>query len=136
MAGDGLTVSGSIIFGRNAQKVHQLPDGRIVGIAGCANYVEPFLEWLSGNGDPPDIGDDFEALVLNTDGTVISFDHKCRPLIEELPTASGSGREIALGAMVFGASPEEAVKVACERDTNTGGRITVLRRPTKLKRAA
>lgn len=136
MAGDGLTVSNGTIFGRNAQKVHQLSDGRIVGIAGCANYVDPFLEWLSEGGDKPDIGDDFEALVLNRDGTVVSYDHKCRPLAEELPTASGSGREIALGAMVVGASPEEAVKAACDRDTSTGGKITVLRRPTRLRKVA
>lgn len=136
MAGDGLTVSNGTVFGWNAEKVQQLPDGRIVGVAGGATYVELFLEWLCDGGDIPDIGEDFEALVLHRDGSVLSYDHKCRSLKEELPTATGSGREIALGAMVVGASPEEAVKAAAERDTSTGGKITVLRRPTKLRKVA
>lgn len=40
--------------------------------------------------------------------------------------AYGSGAEIALGAMIRGATAEEAVKAAITRDTNSGGEITVL----------
>lgn len=42
--------------------------------------------------------------------------------------AYGSGAEIALGAMLAGATAEEAVRAAAQRDTATGGEITVLRR--------
>lgn len=136
MAADGLVTSGGTIFGRNAVKVHKLKDGRIVGIAGCANYIKPFLAWLAEGGELDDIGDDFEALVLNKDGTCFSYDHKGRSLQEELPTASGSGREIALGAMAVGASPEEAVKAACQRDTSTGGTVMVHSLPARLRRVA
>jgi hypothetical protein len=38
--------------------------------------------------------------------------------------------------MDLGASPEEAVKIACERDMMSGGKITVLTRPRKLRRVA
>ena len=136
MAADGLTTSGGTIFGYNATKIHKLKDGRLVGIAGRATYAMPFVAWLNDGGDVPEMDKDFEALVLYPNGSCKSFDHKGRELDEELPTASGSGREIALGAMVVGATPEEAVKAACERDTNTGGKITVLTRPTKLRRVA
>lgn len=133
MAADGLVVSSGTVFGRNATKIYRLNDGRIVGVAGRANCAKPFLTWLEEGGDKPEIDDDFEALVLKSDGSCTSYDSKCRELDEELPTATGSGREIALGAMAAGASPEGAVQVACDLDTNTGGKITVLERTTLLK---
>jgi ATP-dependent protease HslVU (ClpYQ) peptidase subunit len=136
MAADGLTASGGTVFGHNAVKVHQLKDGRIVGIAGCAYYGPLFREWLESDGELPELGEDFEALVLHPDGTCLSYDHKGRTLEEELPTATGSGREFALAAMDLGASPEEAVEIASKRDTTTGGKITVLTRPRKLRRVA
>lgn len=136
MAGDGLVTSGGTIFGRNAVKVHQLKDGRLVGISGCAHYIAPFVEWLSEGGDVPEMDDQFEALVLLPNGECLSYDHKGRSLPEELPTATGSGREIALGALAVGATPEEAVQAACGRDTSTGGKITVVSRPRKLRRVA
>lgn len=136
MAGDGLVTSGSTIFGSSMTKVHQLKDGRLVGISGCAYFATPFMDWLQDGGDVPELDDNFEALVLHPDGSCLSYDNKGRSLPEELPTATGSGREIALGAMAVGASPEEAVKVACDRDTQTGGKITVLTRPRKLRRVA
>ncbi len=39
------------------------------------------------------------------------------------PSAIGSGRHFALGAMDFGASAKQAVKIASGRDLYTGGRI-------------
>jgi ATP-dependent protease HslVU (ClpYQ) peptidase subunit len=136
MAADGLVCSGSTVFGRNARKIVQLKDGRIVGCAGNARYQGPFAAWLEDGGDIPEMDDEFEALVLLPDGTVVSYDHKGRMLPEELPTASGSGREFALAAMDTGATPEEAVKVACSRDMMSGGEIVVLTRPRKLRRVA
>ena len=42
--------------------------------------------------------------------------------------ATGSGGDIATGALAMGATAEEAVRVASRFDTATGGEITVLRR--------
>jgi ATP-dependent protease HslVU (ClpYQ) peptidase subunit len=78
----------------------------------------------------------FEALVLMTDGSCRSYDHKGRSIPEELPTAIGSGRDFALAAMDLGASPAEAVEAAAKRDTITGGKITNIERPRKLRRVA
>lgn len=44
------------------------------------------------------------------------------PVIERV-WADGSGGQIALGAMAFGASPEEAVKIATKYDIYTGGGV-------------
>jgi len=136
MAGDGLVTSGGTIFGRNCVKVFKLKDGRLVGIAGSCHDVEPFLEWLENAGDKPSLNENFEALVLLPSGVCLAYDERCRAIEEETPTATGSGREIALGAMAVGATAEEAVKAACERDTRSGGTITVLSRPRKLRRVA
>jgi ATP-dependent protease HslVU (ClpYQ) peptidase subunit len=136
MAGDGRICSGSTIFGSNAQKVRLLKDGRIVGVAGNARYQAPFIAWLIDGGDFPELDEEFEALVLNRDGSVQGFDYKGRWLQEELPTATGSGREFALAAMDLGASPEDAVKIACERDMLSGGTITTLHLEPPLKTVA
>lgn len=137
MAADGLLVSGGTVFGTNFEKIRSLKSGAIVGIAGTASYFEPFCDWICNGGDMPEFDENFEAIVLYPDGICRSFDHKGRSIIEELPTASGSGREIALGAMAVGASPEEAVKAACQRDTQTGGTVRVLARPKRrLRRVA
>jgi ATP-dependent protease HslVU (ClpYQ) peptidase subunit len=133
MAADGRVCAGATIFGSNAKKIIRLADGRICGCAGNSRYQAPFVAWLANGGDLPEMDDEFEALVLMPDGTVVSYDHKGRSLPEELPTASGSGREFALAAMDLGASPEEAVKAACARDTMSGGEITVLELPPLLK---
>lgn len=42
--------------------------------------------------------------------------------------ALGSGSEYAMGAMSMGATAEQAVAVAIEHDTGSGGEIMVLRR--------
>jgi hypothetical protein len=80
MAADGLVTSGSTIFARNAKKIIQLVDGRIVGCAGNARYQQAFAAWLVDGGDVPDMEEEFEALVLMTDGSVMSYDFKGRGL--------------------------------------------------------
>jgi ATP-dependent HslUV protease subunit HslV len=136
MAADGRVCSGSTIFGSNAKKIVRLKDGRIVGVAGNARCAAPFAAWLSDGGEMPELDEEFEALVLLPDGSAMTYDHKGRSIVEELPTATGSGREFALAAMDLGATPEQAVKIACERDMMSGGTITVLSLPTPLQAVA
>ena len=127
MAGDGLVCGGDTIFGHNTVKVFRLNDGRIAGVAGGAFNAAPFINWLNDGGDKPDFGEDsFDALVLHPDGSVQNYDKQCRAIPEAVPTACGSGRDIAIGAMEAGATPEEAVDIASRRNAYTGGKITVL----------
>lgn len=44
---------------------------------------------------------------------------------QEVPAVTGSGGAIALGAMLAGATPAQAVAIAIQRDTGSGGQITV-----------
>lgn len=137
MAGDGFVTNGDVVFSRSFAKVRRLSDGRIAGVSGSAFHVAPFLEWLEDGGEKPKIDvENFEALVLHVDGTCLCYDADCRSIPEELPTASGSGKAFALGAMDAGATPEEAVEIACDRDCSSGGTVIVLHLESKLKEVA
>jgi ATP-dependent protease HslVU (ClpYQ) peptidase subunit len=127
MAADGLVTCNGTIWAQGFEKVARLPDGRIAGASGSAYYIAPFLAWLKDGGDFPEMdAENFEGLVLSPDGSVRAYDHKGRSIPEEVPTASGSGKEIALGAMLAGATPAEAVNIAAERDCGTGGKIIAI----------
>jgi ATP-dependent protease HslVU (ClpYQ) peptidase subunit len=137
MAGDGLATCGDAIFGRRFVKVRPLSDGRIVGVSGSAFHIEPFVEWLEKGGEKPKIDtNNFEALVLQTDGTCLCYDAECRAVPEDVPTATGSGRAFAIGAMDAGADASDALAIAARRDTHTGGQITVLHLEHKLEAVA
>jgi ATP-dependent protease HslVU (ClpYQ) peptidase subunit len=128
MAGDGLVTSGGTVFGEAFVKVARLKDGRLAGASGSAFFIQPFWDWLESGGEFPQLGDDegFDGIVLHTNGSCQSYDNKGRCIPEEVPTAVGSGRELAIGAMCAGATAEEAVAISCKRDTCTGGKITTI----------
>lgn len=124
MAADGLCTGNGIIHGLSVRKIARMSDGRIVGCSGTLFGVPAFLQWLEYGGDMPSIHEDFEALVLLPTAVCLSYNHKGQCIEQEVPAVTGSGGAIALGAMLAGASPREAVAIACQRDTATGGEIT------------
>lgn len=136
MAADGMVSCEGTVFGRNAVKVRRLNDGRIVGVCGSAYNIEPFSEWLNDGGDKPELPDEFEALVLRPDGICLCYNNKCQSIVEELPTASGGGKDFALAALDAGCSPERAVEIACQRALGTGGKITVIHLEPPLRAVA
>jgi ATP-dependent protease HslVU (ClpYQ) peptidase subunit len=137
MAGDGLVTGTEAICSKSFRKVRRLPDGRLVGVAGSAFQIEPFFAWLESGGEPPKLADDnFEALVLRPDGTCLCYDSECRSITEDLPTAIGSGRNFAIGALDAGLTAESAVQIACARDCRSGGLITVIHLEHKLEAVA
>jgi ATP-dependent protease HslVU (ClpYQ) peptidase subunit len=123
MAGDGLVTGDNMVFSTSVPKVRRLKSGGLVGVCGSAFNFDPFVEWLDKGGDPPTLTDGFEALVLLPSGKVLSYNEQCRAIHEDLPTACGSGRQLAIGAMEAGAKPKRAVEIAAKRDLGTGGKI-------------
>lgn len=80
-------------------------------IAGCEESKEPQLE----NGNV------FEAIVLSPDGTMTQWTEAFEPCeLEDDFWAIGSGAAAALGAMHAGATPKEAVEIACKVDAGSG----------------
>ena len=127
MAGDSYTTAHAQLL-RTARKVHRLKDGRIAGACGTTTDCLALIRWLNDGGDKPSLGDDVVALILNPDGSVDWMDCKFEMVKGNMvPYAIGSGGDLALGAMLAGKSPKEAAKIACSRQLDCGGEITVLK---------
>lgn len=137
MSGDGMLTDDDIVCAVDAQKVVRLSDGRIAGFCGNAFNYAPFAKWIeSGEGDPPKVCDGFACIVLDTHGSILSYDEHGRTYGEAGKWAIGSGQRFALAAMDLGLSAEEAVTYATTRDVFSGGVIATLSLETELRAAA
>jgi ATP-dependent protease HslVU (ClpYQ) peptidase subunit len=135
MAGDTLTCASTIMV-RHAVKVFRCQNGQIFGCCGATTDAIKFQEYMLMGGEKPTLSEDFSALVLNVDGSVDWIDKEFVRVSTAVPNAIGSGGEIALGAMLAGQAPENAVRTAMIRDTNTGGDVTVEHLQPKMAEAA
>lgn len=92
-----------------------------IATAGCSDCIGFYLDYLY-------LGHAFNDL----EGTAIVFTKKYIYRsdgsrfyeVPDEPIVLGSGSTYALTAMRMGASAEEAVKIACEMDVYSGGKIT------------
>lgn len=102
-------------------------EGTLVGVSGSPLHALLFFEWLrEGNSnDEPILGKAFRALRVSSLG-VWFWDKQLTPVEVGAPAAIGSGARFAMGAMLAGATPEEAVRVAMELDPFTGGEVKCL----------
>lgn len=126
MAGDSLGCASNKRQCLTEVKVRRLDDGRIVGFSGTASTARAYIDWL--NGGPPvenNKEDSFHLLILALDGTATILYPEGTSDPVDLPAALGSGGDIALGAMLAGKSPKEAVEIAILRDVWSGGKVTV-----------
>lgn len=137
MAGDSLASCNAYIL-NYAPKVHRTEDGKIFGCTGLQADAIKFREWMMYGQvtEPPTVDEGFGALVLNQDGSILSYGKDMTPCPWIAPAAIGSGDELAMGAMLAGASPERAVEIAMMRDRKSGGEITVEHLRPDLVKAA
>ena len=129
MAGDGLCLDGGdAITSLDIVKVRRLKNGGIVGVAGSAFDIDAFVDWLDGpQSEPPkDMWEKTEALALMPDGRCYFYNDKGKRFETSLPAVTGSGSDLAMGAMAAGKSPAEAVEIACANHASSGGTITAL----------
>lgn len=105
---------------------------------GCALMVKQFLDWVETGmkGEPPKLqipdgnSDPYEAACFIWRGSMeLTFMHAGVEYSEIEYGCYGSGKSIALGALVAGATPEEAVRAACAMDIHSGGHINVVSLP-------
>lgn len=108
-------------------KIHKLPDGRLLAKVGNAPTANALKRWIEA-GAPEDSQPEGEAaiIVFSANGAAIYEDGGCEPVGDGPFFAWGCGSPIALGAMAAGATAEQAVRIACEWDSLTGGEVTVL----------
>jgi len=131
MAADSLITGGTIRVGATT-KIGRLPQGGLYGCSGWIALLEVVVPWLEKGAplaDRPKLPDDadFHMLVAWPSGIVTDVDKRLQRIdLDGEFFASGSGYEIALGAMAMGATARQAVEIASRFDIYTGGRISTL----------
>lgn len=124
MAADSACFDSSLYQGE-VEKLWMIPPIGLIGCSGEIGAMIQFVEWLQDDSEKkrkPDLPDDcdFEGILVNPDGDVVHYDRHLVPIrVANEFHAIGSGRKLALGAMMAGASAEEAVKIACHYDMVT-----------------
>lgn len=134
---DGVMVADTAITGLGTclgevKKIHRIGDS-IWAASGTINDALDFLDALRA-GEWDELGnmefmnpDQFAALELTKEGEVYTWGSTCRRLPIEGPFhATGSGMELALGAMGAGADAETAVRIAARFDVHTREPIQVM----------
>jgi ATP-dependent protease HslVU (ClpYQ) peptidase subunit len=105
--------------------------GDLAGASGSAAFIHAFLTWFAGGekGEAaPSPTENDGGIIVRAGGSIECYEHPGpSPFVLTAKTyAIGSGRKLALGAMAFGASAEEAIKVAAQYDIYTSGKIVTL----------
>lgn len=121
MSADTQFTAGNISYG--GHKIFK-GKGYIVAFSGEQQVGIEFVAWLAGGDKPERASEEFEALLLNSEGQIYYYESRYIPiLIEEAYMAIGSGSQIALGALLCGRNPKQAVQLACIRDVFSSGPV-------------
>jgi hypothetical protein len=139
LASDSRCTDANILIGDNTQKLYVLPDENPLGIkyiaiCGDLDQALAVVSWLMGSSPRPKKLDDFGALGVTAGGVAYWIGSRLGLSIAAVPTALGTGDQVALAHMKIGFTAEEAVEVASTVDLCTGGDIQIIKakqRPTK-----
>jgi len=124
MACDSLTDHGTTRL-RSNSKISRIRN-ELIGSSGLTDGNILFLEWYRGDRKTRSkIELDICMLVLNQRGIFLYHQNLVPSQVKHPFYAVGSGAEVALGAMHAGASPKEAVEIACKVNINTGPPVRV-----------
>ena len=110
-----------------ADKIIEI-NGWLAGCSGEYAHMAQFQRWMRGSKCAPDFTR-IDGMVIRPDGRVFKFYGTPRPVELNCPYghAIGSGANIAIAAMMAGASAEEAVRIAVELDQGCGGPIKIIK---------
>jgi hypothetical protein len=134
---DGVMAADSGVFGDDIllcfhKKIVRGPKGSLAGAAGPHDLISQFQDWIIGGEIGPLRIDaeetEFGGLILRPGGAIFAVTHKSR-ILEILGgiAAEGIGRSFAMGAMLSGASAEQAAQLCVERVARCGGEVQVER---------
>ena len=133
MAADTGSWHGNVKPGGRATKIVRLADGSLFGAAGWKPTILVAREWLNAGmplADRPDKADDddLSGIMLKTDMSIWNINHRFElyPSDAEID-AVGSHTEFLYGAMLAGASAEEAVRLAIKHCNGAAGEVQVER---------
>ncbi len=145
IAFDGKTLAGDTSWQSSYNQQHHTPKiGRRAGIAwGVSGYgtdAVQFNQWMRA-GRPADAkpkldgADCFSAIVIEG-GEAVRYEGASLTVCPAgVPAATGSGCEIAMGAMMAGASAKRAVEIAIILNSDSGGRVNTINCTKRHKKA-
>lgn len=116
IAADRITTSGSLKF--KGSKMRRLPNGDIVAWTGSTMGGIAMANWWESGADPNTFPpsqktEDWSRLIVVSKGKVFSYEQAPVKIPEDNGfMAWGSGQDFAMGALAFGATAVEAIKVA------------------------
>jgi 20S proteasome alpha/beta subunit len=127
IAADSRTTYGNIVATEKCKKIFEYKDGSVVGCGGNRGEIRDFKKWCQNgriDSERPEL-EDFFAVELTPSGKLYGYDNSCTRIKVEPPFAAGTGGDIALGAMLSGKSPKEAVELAIKKDIYSGGKVLI-----------
>lgn len=107
----------------------------LLAASGACEDCDAWLDWMKATGGDLNAKKDYgldkecdiDAIAIDKKGRIRWYSNKCYPYTVDGPFhALGSGYAFAMGAMAFGASAAEAVRVAAKFDAATGGIVREL----------
>ena len=129
-----------------SHKIEKLANGDIFLGAGHELNISRARRWAHYRFDhkhrpemPESVGEDkddydFSTILIQTDGTVWLFDGELAPYrVTDEYAGIGSGASYAIGAMDAGATVEQAVRIACNRDPMSSGPVDLVAIPPFCK---
>lgn len=119
---DSLQTQGDMRAGR-AKKYTHLPDGGMAFGAGTWSGIKRIFMALEKSETPP--AEDFAdcTIILVRGGKVYELDGSPTPERVMKSWAWGCGKPYAIGALLAGATSEQAAKIAAELDVYCGGPV-------------
>ena len=116
-------------------KIARLDDGRLFGYSGYLTHQQLVFDWINSGAKPSDwpkddfiIDPDYQAIVVNLDGTFLSYDDsgKFPMLFEEKCHAIGSGSVVAFALFEVDRDAVECVEIANKIMDGCGNGIDTL----------
>lgn len=132
VAADGQRTWGNEIRGLDHKKLRV--EGRIIyAYTGLTPLMDVMIRWHKDGAKPENLppysnedGDGWTLIIIDRHG-VGKYTASC-PYVERLdaPIAFGAGDDLAMGAMLAGASAERAIELVASITNHTGGEIQVI----------
>lgn len=122
MAGDSRATQGGTVMTNTQKKVFRTKDGCLFGYAGDREQGERLKQAIKAGKAAPKL-DNINALLVTPDGKMRFYEGQVWVEMKDPYTATGSGAPHALTAMDCGLGAVDAVRKACLRDPNSGGKV-------------
>lgn len=132
LATDSRMCAGNIVRSERTQKLWRI-EGMLVAFSGDYQDTTQAVQWFKcgmPENSRPKLNDTFRALVVMPGRRIWTYEDKLVGFeVKAKIAATGSGVELALGAMAAGANAVQAVKIAARFDPGTNSRVQALSAP-------